>query len=136
LLESEIRLAMEQADKSCGGELAAGGAAYVHFALEHASHFRVMFRQGEEEHAPVVDAASAPVFALLVEGIKHWLDEHDRGDEDPRPTILLSWAAIHGIAMLLLDGPTSRWEKLGLALDKQAIGEMVTRALAERLTQG
>jgi AcrR family transcriptional regulator len=134
LLEHEIRAAMEQADEDCGGELSAGGAAYVHFALAHPSHFRVMFRKGEEEHAPIVDAASAAVFALLVEGVQCWLQDHGRADEDARPYILLCWAAIHGIAMLLLDGPNSRWEKLGLELDKQALGALVTRTLAERLT--
>ncbi|NOY90898.1 MAG: TetR/AcrR family transcriptional regulator [Deltaproteobacteria bacterium] len=134
LLESQIRAAMQDADEGCGGELAAGGAAYVQFALAHPSHFRVMFRKGEEEHAPVVDAASSPVFALLVEGVERWLRGHERAEEDARPLILLCWAAIHGIAMLLLDGPSSRWEKLGLDLDKQAIAVLVTRTLAERLT--
>jgi len=71
------------------------GVAYVHFAVTHPSHYRVMF-------GGVADSTDA--FQVLVDAI---VAEQAAGRvrrEDPQALALYIWAMVHGVAMLALDG--------------------------------
>ena len=84
------------------------GVAYVHFALTHPSHYRVMFGgvAAKHEARPDPDGAdeSTDAFQVLVDAI---VAEQAAGRvrrEDPQTLALYIWAMVHGVAMLALDG--------------------------------
>jgi AcrR family transcriptional regulator len=81
------------------------GRAYVQFAVDHPSHYRVMFGGGEGHDAAQEDAdEGGAAFQVLVDAI---VSEHAAGRlrrDDPHQLALHIWALVHGIAMLALDG--------------------------------
>lgn len=107
---SKLGTALTRALKPGGSALenyAATGHAYVRFALTHSAYFRVMFRP---ELVPVRDplkivAKGDDAFAVLIDCVRALQREGHVGPGDPMPMVLLSWAAVHGIASLTLDGP-------------------------------
>ena len=82
------------------------GTAYVRFAVEHPSHYRVMFGADLAAMSETVAASdeSVDAFQALVDGIvAQQRDGHLRPDE-PTQLALYIWAVVHGVAMLALDG--------------------------------
>jgi AcrR family transcriptional regulator len=85
------------------------GRAYVHFAVTHPSHYRVMFggRVGARRE-PRSDADEADdsrdAFQVLVDAIAAEQAAGRVRREDPHALALYIWAMVHGVAMLALDG--------------------------------
>jgi AcrR family transcriptional regulator len=81
------------------------GRAYVQFAVDHPSHYRVMFGGGaKHDHPPADPHEGGAAFQVLVDAI---VSEHAAGRlrrDDPQQLALHIWALVHGIAMLALDG--------------------------------
>ena len=101
--------ALEQAWADGGGGVAgfeAMGRAYVHFALDNPSHYRVMFGGWSREQVdPGLRAAATRAFQLLVDALAAL--QHDgiaRRDESAVAVARFVWATVHGIAMLGIDG--------------------------------
>jgi len=93
-------------------------AAYVRFAVENPSHYRVMFGgfldRCKDEPELLADAGAA--FQALVDAI---LDLQRAGmirQDDARQLSRFVWAAVHGIAMLAIDGQLGTDPDAGLAL--------------------
>ena len=79
----------------------AAGHAYLTFALKNPGVFRIMFRSDmydPNSHPELVQASKAARSQL------HGLAKIAYGSEDPRAEATL-WAYIHGLAILILDGP-------------------------------
>jgi AcrR family transcriptional regulator len=83
------------------------GAAYVQFALDHPSHYRVMFggvvRSGDLKQVSS-GQVDADAFQVLIDAIA---EQQHKGlviAGDPRELALYIWAVVHGVAMLALDG--------------------------------
>ncbi len=87
-------------------ELRGLGHGYVRFALAHRGHFRIMFRPElkaqlrHQEHAAVDEG-----FGMLKAAIARCQEEGSIAAGDPRPLVLLAWAAVHGASTLWIDGP-------------------------------
>jgi AcrR family transcriptional regulator len=82
--------------------LAALGRAYVTFATNHRGHFRVMFRgdlQGVD-----LEKARPRAFQLLREAIHDCQRSGAAPAGDWQPLVLTAWAAVHGLAILWIDG--------------------------------
>jgi AcrR family transcriptional regulator len=82
------------------GDFRAVGAAYVRFAIDHRSHFEVMFRP-ELVHAddPELERAAARSTAALHRG------SGTAGADAPfNPGALAAWSLAHGFAELLVAG--------------------------------
>ena len=80
--------------------------AYVHFALGHRGHFRVMFRADLCNLANYPSAASVAeqAFAVLINEVKSIVG--DSTDENLiRTQATFMWSIAHGLATLLIDGP-------------------------------
>jgi AcrR family transcriptional regulator len=82
------------------------GRAYVQFAVEHPSHYRVMFGRFIESAAKddhfIAEAKAA--FQVLVDAL---VDRQNAGDirrDDPVLMARFVWALVHGTAMLIIDG--------------------------------
>ncbi len=90
-----------------GGEgFEAMGAAYVHFAVAHPSHYRVMFggfvREGASDSEVAREGGGA--FQVLVDAIVSLQAEGMLRKDHPLELAQYIWANVHGIAMLAIDG--------------------------------
>src|SRR5262249_51976904 len=94
------------------------GAAYVRFAVENPSHYRVMFGgfldRCKDEPGLIADAGAA--FQALVDAIVDLQRARMIRQDDPRQLSRFVWAAVHGIAMLAIDGQLGPDPDAGLAL--------------------
>jgi AcrR family transcriptional regulator len=92
------------------------GVAYVRFAVEHPASFRLIFRPelresgaGKTDDAPrvqslEVEAAALNAFGVLLDVIQVCQAEGLFMLGDPHPIALTAWAAMHGLATLIIDG--------------------------------
>ena len=80
-------------------QLRAIGAAYVQFALDEPEWFRLMFGP----IAPEADEGADNPYALLVEALEG-LAQDGRCARPLRPAAVSAWSAVHGLALLLVEG--------------------------------
>jgi AcrR family transcriptional regulator len=104
-LRQTIADAWEQNGRGRAG-FDAMGKAYVQFAVDHPSHYRVMFG-GFMESAPkddhfVTEAKAA--FQVLVDALVEQQNAGDMRRDDPVVMARFVWALVHGTAMLFIDG--------------------------------
>lgn len=80
--------------------------SYVQFAVGHPSHYRVMFGgfiESATKHEDLMGEARA-AFQVLVDAI---VDQQNNGlirRDDPVLIARFTWALVHGISMLVIDG--------------------------------
>ena len=102
--------ALEHAWQKAGGGVAGfeeQGRAYVRFALDNPSHYRVMFGvwSSKQLDDSALRAAGTRAFQLLVDALTALQREGiARRDETPVAMARYVWATVHGIAMLGIDG--------------------------------
>lgn len=97
------------------------GVAYVQFAMTHPSHYRVMFG------ADIPDAGDAELkkegagaFHVLVDALAALQQQHLARRDDTEQMALFVWSAVHGVAMLAIDGRLGREPGAVEALTKYA----------------
>jgi len=127
-----FRLALLAGWEGAGRGLAgfdAMGMAYVHFALEHPWHYRVMFGSGFDRSAsnPELTEESSGAFQVLVDALVELQGQGLVRSDDPQSLAHFIWALVHGIAMLAIDGPL---QHDGVDIDA------LTRFAIERLHTG
>jgi len=104
-----LRLETQGAWEQHGGGRAgldAMGAAYVHFAVAHPSHYRVMFG-GYVRNAPAdteLSREGGGAFQVLVDAIVALQHQGSIRDDAPLELAQYIWATVHGIAMLAIGG--------------------------------
>jgi len=109
--------AMRQARAAHGdeplGRFRALGLSYIRFAVSHSAHFRVMFgREMIDRSAyPGLHDAAAETLGLLVEGLAACQRAGLARQGDPAELAISTWAAVHGLSALLLDGQLGRWDQ-------------------------
>ncbi len=106
------------------------GIAYVHFALSHSSHYRLMFgayqttvSQQPDNLAEAVDNAFMVLVNVIIQGQKVGVMRAN----DPRQLAQAAWALVHGLAMLLMDGQISEMN----AQSVTSLSTAVTQLLLE-----
>jgi AcrR family transcriptional regulator len=99
------------------------GLAYVHFAVTHPSHYRVMFggfvESCSKDTAFVHEATAA--FQVLVDSL---VEQQQAGlvrGDDPLMLARFIWSIVHGIAMLAIDGQLRGVDEQGEALGHYAV---------------
>ncbi len=100
-------------DNAGGGKqgFAATGRAYVQFALDNPALFRLIFSSSPEQRDEI-DAGTVPeAFRTLRENAS-FLAPVEATDDAVNVIALGSWAQVHGLAILMLDGQIPRDEKL------------------------
>jgi AcrR family transcriptional regulator len=82
------------------------GRTYVKFAVEHPSHYRVMFGRFVESSSKDVEFVdeAAGAFQALVNALTDQQQEGLVRPGDPVLQARLVWAVVHGVAMLAIDG--------------------------------
>ena len=116
--------------------LMAIGVAYVEFAIGHPAEFRLLPRFGvcddpgmerpenARTESPVEQAAN-DAFTLLIETIREGQESKVLGGQRVEPLALTAWAAVHGLATLILDG----------LINKDPYQDMSTRELSKMVVQ-
>src|SRR5437870_161325 len=123
-----LMAAMRRAARAAGDgpleRLRAVGFAYVTFATEHPSHFRVMFgrEMADRSAFPALRQIATETFNVVVDAISDCQRAGlVRAEEPPADLALTAWSSVHGLSALLVNG----------VLDKPAaaVAELVTRDL-------
>lgn len=101
-----LRKAKESLEEKPLQALEATGVAYIRYAIEHPTHYRVMFGQNLHNCAdyPALLDASTATFEILVDIIQAGQTKGAIASGNARQLALGAWAQVHGLAMLLLDG--------------------------------
>jgi AcrR family transcriptional regulator len=132
LLADGMRAAMNAEAVGSIARFEAAARAYIAFALEHASHMRVMFRPeltNPLEH-PSVDESAACAMELLFACVAECQAAGTIAAGDPTPIVLMGWSAAHGVASLTIDGPLRR---LYPSLAPEALAATVAQTLGSLL---
>jgi AcrR family transcriptional regulator len=110
--EEGFRFLAESIEASTTLGTAAMCEAYVHFALAHKGHFRVMMRNDlcSLEDYPTALIQADRAFNALRNEVTVILGEDSHDDVANAHTAYM-WSVAHGLATLLLDGPLEK--KLG-----------------------
>jgi AcrR family transcriptional regulator len=128
LLATEMAAAMKKEPPGTIARFEACGRAYFRFATRHPAYLRLMFRPELASPAdhPGVDVAAVGAMQVLVECVAECQKAGTMPPGDPTPIVLMSWATIHGLASLWLDGPLCRLHR---SSSPQALAAMVARTL-------
>jgi AcrR family transcriptional regulator len=86
------------------------GVAYVRFARQNPSQFRVMFgsQVGDKRRYESLTQADQAVFDLLSESIRSAQDPNAIAPTDPARMGMIAWSMLHGVAALVVDGQMER----------------------------
>jgi len=105
LMHEQTKAAIAGAPVEGGAQVAAAGAAYLEFALKHATLFDVMYRREQiHDDDPELLAALLERRDLIVATVAA-AQETGWGDRVPTEELAaVSWAAVHGLAVLQRDG--------------------------------
>jgi AcrR family transcriptional regulator len=115
--------------------LEACGLAYIRFALASPARFKLMFRPeltGPDAQAAVAQS-STPALDTLAAAIVEAQAGGLAPAGDPKPLVLTCWAAVHGVASLLLDGPLARAHR-AFAASPEKLTAVVPATLSALLT--
>jgi AcrR family transcriptional regulator len=98
------------------------GSAYVRFAIDHQAHYLVMFgkflERCKDDPALMADASAA--FQALFAMIQDLQRAKMARQGDPLQLSRFVWAAVHGIAMLAINGQLGPDRAAGMALFEQS----------------
>jgi AcrR family transcriptional regulator len=110
LLAREMGEAMREKATGSLARFEACGLGYFRFAMRHPAYMRLMFRPELAEPAShvAIDAAAADAMTLLIECVNECQIAGTMPRGDSMPIVMTSWAAMHGLATLWLDGPLCR----------------------------
>jgi AcrR family transcriptional regulator len=103
-------------------QLTGMGAAYVRFAIDNQAHYEVMFGRFLErcQDEPDLRADAGAAFQALLDMIADLQREKLIRQGDALQLSRFVWAAVHGIAMLAINGQLGPDRAAGLALYKQS----------------
>ena len=124
--EEGFRLLADAIEASTTLGMAAMCEAYVHFALAHKGHFRVMMRNDlcSLEDYPTALIQADRAFNALRNEVTVILGEDSHDDVANTHTAYM-WSVAHGLATLLLDGPLEK--KLGGIADVNTLVTQVAQ---------
>jgi AcrR family transcriptional regulator len=113
--------------------LAAGGMAYVEYAIAHASNYRVMFGAHRKEHDrfPQLVQASEESFGVLVNLISEGQATGVFRSGAPDQLAKVVWSVMHGLVMLIIDQQI-KVEEIG---DIPELVKFMTRSLLAGIAQ-
>jgi AcrR family transcriptional regulator len=107
------------------------GVAYVLFAVEHPTHYQLMFSGDNtwKEMYPAFQAAGNAVFDLLMGSIERCQRQNLIKPGDPRDLAHVVWALVHGLSTLLIN------QQLTQLTDVRPMAALATQTLAEGLNK-
>ncbi|WP_341248828.1 TetR/AcrR family transcriptional regulator [Cupriavidus pauculus] len=115
------------------GSLRAVGAGYLKFALAETGLFRTAFStpdevEGDVDPAKAGDSGMNP-FELLGSALDLWVEAGMLPPARRPGAEYIAWSAVHGLAMLLIDGPLRAHAREQASLLGQRVIDMVEKGL-------
>src|SRR6516225_1044702 len=109
--------------------LAALGVAYVLFACDQPSLFKLMFGPTVENKSahPALDDAGCTCFNALQQAVE--AARFFEGDPDAGDVALASWSLVHGLSALIVDGRLAEYD----SGPTEAVATRLTRLLSDSL---
>ena len=106
------------------------GIAYVQFAVENPSHYRLMFSRetSDFEAYPDLETAAKVVFDTLMTTIEQGQTANKIKSGDPRALAYAAWATVHGLSWLWLGGQISD------LTDLEELTNVTTQTLVDGMT--
>lgn len=126
-----VQARQQKADNHGHAQLAAGGLAYVDFAMAKPALFRLMFASDRADHhdAELARAASA-AFDHLVQDVERFRGVDPYTHESAMLDVMAVWAIVHGLADLMNAGLLRFLLGLPQAEREAAIADVIGRLLA------
>jgi AcrR family transcriptional regulator len=104
MLREETARAWEDGERGLRA-FEAMGVAYVRFALTHPSHYRVMFGADMSSVGDAdLEQEGGGAFQVLVDALTALQKQKLARRDDTQQMALFVWSAVHGVAMLAIDG--------------------------------
>jgi AcrR family transcriptional regulator len=128
------RMMMARADADPLSRLQALGVAYVTYAVEHPSYFRLMYGKDLDSASDELKTVKHQKLSLLLETVAAAQRAGQLPGDDPKPVALTAWSLVHGLATLLIEGAPQR-SGLG-GDDAAAIARAVTASGLNRAASG
>jgi AcrR family transcriptional regulator len=123
-----LRRAMEGALTSSDGRAGLRGVAfaYLRFAIDNTAAYRVMFgpELADRSDLPGLRETGRGVLAFVAAGIARLQGTGMVGDGDPKLMAVTTWAMLHGLVSLLLDGQVE-----SVVPDAEALAMEATRIM-------
>lgn len=107
----QLHARLEGARSVAPGDLDAIGQAYLAFALKEPESYRLMFTQNvlcKDEPPESLQEAGEQAFHSLLATIETGQASGKIAAQDGAQLALASWALVHGVAMLLIDGALAK----------------------------
>lgn len=130
MLHYVLKTAMSQTPFAPLKQLQETGMAYVDFALEHSSHYRLMFGAYgaiSAQQNPELEQAATRAFMVLVQIVETGQQSGDIRQDDPRQIAWAAWSMTHGFVMLLMDGQI----RVSTTQLVASLSNFITRVLVE-----
>ncbi len=134
MLGRQMTAAKQKAPPDPVEQLQASGIAYVHYALEHPSCYRVMFGAYGADHGqkhPALADAATQTFMVLVDEIIAGQKAGVIRLDDAKQLGWAAWALVHGLAMLMIDGQIPISENQTVT----SLSGFITRVMVEGLVR-
>lgn len=106
------------------------GVAYIQFAVDNPTHYRLMF-SGEPagpKAYPDLAIAGKAVFDTLITAIQQCQAENKIKSGEPRALAYVVWATVHGLSSLLID------KQIRNLTDVEELATFTTQTLLDGLT--
>ena len=124
-------LAAVPAEEPGRARVGATGQAYLRFALEHRSHFEVMWRTDLcRRDEPALQTAADATFDQLLDAVRAGQADGWATGADERSVAYLAWSAVHGLAVLWLNGPLQGLDDRSFDQLASAVGALLNDSLA------
>jgi AcrR family transcriptional regulator len=109
-METEISAGEELADPVADGlrRLRAIGLGYVSYAVAEPGLFRTAFCRTDRPADVAVDPSTTRPFQLLTQVLDSLAEQGKIGPRHRPFAEVAAWATVHGLAILVIDGPLSR----------------------------
>jgi AcrR family transcriptional regulator len=109
-MEAEISVGPELADPVADAlrKFRAIGLSYVRYAVSEPGLFRTAFCRTDKPAGQPADPSTTRPFQLLTRVVDTLAERGRVGPRHRRFAELAAWAGVHGLAMLLIDGPLAR----------------------------
>ncbi|MCH6257053.1 TetR/AcrR family transcriptional regulator [Puniceicoccaceae bacterium K14] len=103
----QLRSMLDESNEASPGDLNASGLAYVQFAIKNPEVYRLMFTHNvmcDENLDESLKDAGSNAFLALANTIDSGIAKKEIAKTDSHALALSSWALVHGVAMLIIDG--------------------------------
>lgn len=107
MLHHKLEIAIQSSSTDPVQQIQDSGVAYITFALEHPSHYDLMFgayRSSSAQQNPELEYAARLVFMVFVDVIAKGQKAGVIRADDSEQLALTAWALVHGWAKLWMDG--------------------------------